>query len=137
MEVKGPFPVKMLRAHHAGYLKLQKQAHFVQNPDWQFRSVEIDKVSQRETIRFIAMTSNVKTRSIGNILMAAARGDPVRAWARRACGWVRMCERACVCVSGGARASVCVCICECVCVRGVALSARVCVCVRARGCVSV
>ena len=109
MEVKGPFPVKMLRKHRAGFVfgafacsveicldaprprahtslfllvamtsrsryeKLQKQAHFVQMPDWQFRSVEIDKVSAREMVKYMVVTK--KSRDIGRILLGAAGTD--------------------------------------------------------------
>ena len=51
MEVKGPIPVKMLRQHKTGYEKLAKVHHFIQDPDWKFRSVEIDKVSDREMVK--------------------------------------------------------------------------------------
>lgn len=81
MELKGPFPVKMLRQHKAGYTKLAKEHHFVEMPNWQFRSEEIDKVSNRITVKYIVFTK--KTRDIGKIMQAAARGNKVGYEGRR------------------------------------------------------
>jgi len=73
MEVKGPFPVKMLRKHRSGFERLAKEHHFVEMPDWRFRSVEIDKVSRREMVKYIVFKN--KTRDIGKILLGAAGND--------------------------------------------------------------